>query len=90
MNEQELNKLIIQNERLQRVYQQYYRECNLKEKEKYLAQIQQILCSTPFIDYINDQHPLAHPYGIMKYGLDFETEKSINEIDEIAKGKRIY
>lgn len=90
MNEQELNKWKFQNERLQREYQNYCMAYSQKEKEMAKFQIQQILCSSPLIDYINEQHPFAHPFGITKYGLDSETEKSINEIDEIAKGIRIY
>lgn len=90
MNEQELNKWKSQNEGLQRAYQNYTMADSQKDKEMAKHQIQQILSSKPFFEYICDQHPIANPFGIMKYGLDFETERIINEIDEIAKGKKIY
>lgn len=81
-----MNAWRAQNRRLQCEYNRYRFPKNSKEKDKAALQIQKILEWPPFADYVS-KNPMASPYGIVKYGIDYGTEKCISEIDKIARNE---
>lgn len=83
MDEQEKKEWQYQNGKLQHAYHIYQHAINCTQKNDALRQIQVVLMWPPFSNYINEQKGYS-PDGILRYGLDYITERCIGEIDIIA------
>ena len=94
MNEKELREWQINNQTLQRAYQEY-RNAGLlpvskreRPRNKALIDIEKVLEWQPFTNYCAQK---AAPFGgITRYGLDTVTENCINDINKIANGEMEY
>ncbi|MBR1656184.1 MAG: hypothetical protein IJ698_07210 [Prevotella sp.] len=89
MSKEEMKSWQSMNLKLQNEYQQYI-SVNRKEKDESALRLQKILEWSGFASFIYRKYPFASPYNILKYGLDFYTEKAIQEIDKIANGEIEY
>ncbi len=72
-----------QNGKLQQAYHNYQRVINSTQKNNALRQIQAALMWPPFSNYVYD-HDGYSSDGILRYGLDFITERCIGEIDNMS------
>lgn len=73
---------------LQTAYQDYLKSCGIREKDNALTSIKNALEWSPFANYCRECS--ADPFGIVKYGLDYITERCINDIARIANGEVEY
>ena len=87
MSNQETKEWQYHNDKLQKAYHDYCRASGDGEKSHALGLIQYELGWAPFADYCSECS--STPFGIVKYGLDYMTERCIENIDRIAKGEKI-
>ena len=71
------------NAELQYEYQRYKYPKSSKEKDEAAKRIQDLFEVGPFAEFISN-YPQAFPYGTSRYGLDYVTEKCIDDINRIA------
>ena len=88
MDKQQLKEWQVKNAKLQREYNNLYLANNQKEKDIALRNIQNSLGENPFMTYCDKVG--ACIFDISRRGLDYDTERCIREIDEIASENRDY
>lgn len=89
MSEEEMKSWQYMNSKLQHEYQQY-NQSNGKEKDEVASRLQEILEWSKFADFIYRKHPSASLSGFARYGMDYDTERAIQEINKIAIGEIEY
>ena len=87
MNEQQLKVWRQKNEQLQQAYRKYYNTYG-SQRDTSLKLIEIALRYTPFMNYIHERDGCTT--GLVRHGLDYQTESAISEIDKIAKGELQY
>ena len=83
LSEYEKKEWVAKNQILQQSYNDYRWASNQKQKDSALERIQMILEQNPFLTYCANNG--ADLSGITRYGMDYQTEKCISDIDRISK-----
>lgn len=79
---------INKNRQLQSAYERYNRASIKSEREIALREIEIALEYNPFMNYVMNNG--GHTTGLVRYGLDTLTRRSIEDINDIANGQRGY
>lgn len=85
---EKMNEWQCQNEILQCAYKDYLLASQQKDKDIALMRIQSTLEQNPFMSFCVEHN--ADVFGIIRYGLDYQSEQCIDLIDKIAKGEMNY
>ncbi len=83
LSEHEQKEWVAKNQILQDSYKSYRLATNDRQKDYALKRIQLLLEQNPFLTYCANKG--ADTSGIIRYGLDYITERCIGDIDRIAK-----
>lgn len=83
LSKHEKKEWVAKNQILQQLYKDYRWASNQKQEYSALEKIQMILEQNPFFTYCANNG--ADLSGMTRYGMDYQTEKCISDIDRISK-----